>query len=262
MRYELLGPLRVCAADGKRFALSAAKAETTLALLLAAGGRAVGKEQLTSELWGDSPPRSAAAAIHVYVSQVRKFLARAGDPGGSSIVTTPSGYRLDIRDSGYDVAEFGASVRTGQELLEAGRTEAALESFERALALVRGPVLDERSEGPVLSAFTTWAEEERLACLELSIEARTALGRHREVISTLYALTADHPLRESFYRQLMLVLYRAERRAEALEVYRSARQVLRAELGLEPHRSLRRLHQAILSADQELDRSADRPLAS
>ncbi|WP_326815942.1 hypothetical protein OG243_01860 [Streptomyces sp. NBC_01318] len=51
----------------------------------------------------------------------------------------------------------------------------------------------------------------------------------------------------------MLVLYRSERQAEALQVYRSAQPVLRSELGLEPCRSLRRLHQAILTSDRLLD---------
>jgi DNA-binding SARP family transcriptional activator len=51
----------------------------------------------------------------------------------------------------------------------------------------------------------------------------------------------------------MLVLYRSERQAEALQVYRSAQHILRAELGLEPCRSLRRLHRAILTSDRLLD---------
>lgn len=105
----------------------------------------------------------------------------------------------------------------------------------------------------MLTRFATWVEEERLACLELSVDASTALGRHREVISLLSTLTAEYALRESFYRQLMLVLYRSERQAEALQAYRSAQPVLRSELRLEPCRSLRRLHQAILTSGRLLD---------
>ncbi|MCX4751600.1 AfsR/SARP family transcriptional regulator [Kitasatospora sp. NBC_01287] len=261
MRYELLGPLRVCATDGRVLTLSAPKAEVTLALLLLSEGRVVTKEQLTTELWGERPPRSASAAIHVYISQLRKFLADAGagDPGCPAITTTASGYRFQRGGASYDAEEFTAAVRAGRARQAAGRPAAALESFELALALYRGSVLDGHGDGPVVSSFAAWAEEERLTCLELAIEARTTLGQHREVIGLLGGLTAEYPLRESFYRQLMLVLYRAERRAEALEVYSSARRVLRSELGLEPHRSLRRLHQAILSADRLLDHQ---PLAS
>ncbi|MET7526974.1 BTAD domain-containing putative transcriptional regulator [Streptomyces sp900116325] len=56
----------------------------------------------------------------------------------------------------------------------------------------------------------------------------------------------------------MPVRYRSEGQAEALQVYRSAQPVLRSELGLEPCRSLRRLHQPILTSDPLLDL----PLAS
>lgn len=51
----------------------------------------------------------------------------------------------------------------------------------------------------------------------------------------------------------MLVLYRPERQAEALQVYRFAQPVLRSELSLEPCRSPRRLHRANLTSDRLLD---------
>ncbi|MER5871121.1 AfsR/SARP family transcriptional regulator [Streptomyces sp. NPDC002044] len=252
MRYELLGPLLV-SNGAAHHSLSAPKMEMTLATLLIAAGRVTTKEQLVSELWSTAPPRRASAAVHVYLSQLRKFLVSAGDHAGDAIVTKPSGYVLRLGGASYDVDDFQQLTRTGRARQHAGQYEAALEAFERALLLVRGPVLDGTAEGPALSAFATWVEEERLDCLELSVEARTALGRHREVISLLHGLIAQYPLRESFYRQLMLVLYRSDRQAEALRVFRSAQKVLRAELGLEPCRSLRRLHQAILTSDRLLD---------
>ncbi|WP_308301499.1 BTAD domain-containing putative transcriptional regulator [Frankia sp. AiPa1] len=57
------------------------------------------------------------------------------------------------------------------------------------------------------------------------------------------------PLHEVFYQQLMLALHRSGRRAAALEVYKSARQTITTELGLEPGRAVRELHQAILVSD-------------
>ena len=47
----------------------------------------------------------------------------------------------------------------------------------------------------------------------------------------------------------MLALYRSGRQAEALEAYQDARRVLVEELGIEPGRELRELHQAILRQD-------------
>lgn len=257
MRYELLGPLRV-SAGARALSLTAPKVELTLATLLIGAGRSITKTHLIEELWGETPPRRASAAVHVYLSQVRKSLATLGEEHGAAIVTRPSGYVLHLDGAEFDVTEFQHLVRVGRDHQHAQEHEAALEAFERALALQRGPVLDGIAEGPALSAFTRWAEAERLDCLELSVEARTRLGRHREVISLLDGLIGQYPLRESLYRQLMLVLYRAERQAEALGVYHRAQQVLRTELGLDPCRALRRLHRAILTSDRLLDL----PLAS
>ena len=54
------------------------------------------------------------------------------------------------------------------------------------------------------------------------------------------------------YALLMHALYRDGRQAEALAVYRRARQVLVAELGAEPGAELRELHRRVLVADPAL----------
>ena len=50
----------------------------------------------------------------------------------------------------------------------------------------------------------------------------------------------------------MLALYRAERRADALAAYRTARERLRQDLGLEPCHALQELHRSILLGDDRL----------
>ena len=54
----------------------------------------------------------------------------------------------------------------------------------------------------------------------------------------------------------MLAFYRSGRQAESLESYRAGRELLVEELGIEPRRELRDLHEAILRQDPQLDRSA------
>ena len=93
--------------------------------------------------------------------------------------------------------------------------------------------------------------------LEERIEADLACGHHRALVGELEALVREHPLRECFRAQLMLALYRADRQADALQVYRETRDYLQVELGLEPSKRLQRLEQGILEHDGELELEPD-----
>jgi SARP family transcriptional regulator, regulator of embCAB operon len=252
VKYELLGPLRVIGEDGSRASIGAQKIETLLAVLLIRSGQVVAAEQLMTEIWGDRAPRRASAGLHVYVSQLRKFLGRCGD-GDAPVVTCPPGYVLRAGAGELDHESFLRLVDQGRRYAREGRNEEAVAVFEDALAMWRGPVLGDQCHGPIVAGFVSWLTEARLECTEMLMDAQLRLGRHRELVGRLYALTAEHPLREAFTRQLMLALYRSDRQADALEVYRSVRRTINRELGLEPCRALQQLQQSILAADFELE---------
>jgi DNA-binding SARP family transcriptional activator len=245
MRYEILGPIRVVNGGIPAF-ISTPKIEITLAVLLIHADHVVVPGTLMAEIWGERPPRRAAAGIYVYVSQLRKFLRRQ-DLHFDPIVTQPSGYLLRTGSDEVDVHKFAQSIDRGRALMKEGRYEDASAFLESALQLWRGPVLGGLRGGPSLEGFATQLSEARLECLELLADAQLALGRHRELVSRLYAIIAQNPLREVFYRQLMLALHRSDVQAEALHVYQMARRTLHSELGLEPCRALRNLQQAILA---------------
>jgi class 3 adenylate cyclase len=126
--------------------------------------------------------------------------------------------------------------------------------LRRALSLWRGPALAEFTYQPFAQREITALEELRLVAIEERVEADLALGRHGQLVVELEALVAEHPFRERLRGQLMVALYRAGRQAEALAVYRDARQALVEELGIEPGPGLRQLEQAILRQDPSLDR--------
>lgn len=251
VRYELLGRLRVVD-GGTATHVTARKLEILLATLAGRAGQVVTTDQLITEIWGTQPPQRVNAALHVYISQLRKFLDRAGR-AGSPIVTRPLGYLLQLGEDERDVDEFQRLLARGRACAQLHNHREAIGHFEAALGLWRGEALTDVREGPIISWYVTWLEETRLECAELLIESYLMLGRHREVVSRLYVLTAEQPLREAFYRQLMLALYRSERQADALKVYQRARSRLDEELGVEPCRSLRELHRAILLGEDLLE---------
>ncbi|WP_380280644.1 BTAD domain-containing putative transcriptional regulator [Kitasatospora purpeofusca] len=251
MRYEIMGGLRVC--DGEAVSVvSARKMETLLAVLLIRAGQVVTVSQFTAELWGDTPPRRATAALHVYISQLRKFLDRPGRTE-NPIATRSPGYLLRLGHDTLDVHEFQQLMTRGRAAMKRDRYEEASAVLDGALALWRSPVLSELRLGPIVNSFAAWAEEARLECIEMRMDADLALGSHRELVSELYSLTAEHPLREAFHRQLMLALYRSERQSDALRAYANARETLNDELGIEPGRVLRDLQRSILLDDGRLD---------
>src|SRR5438046_2799750 len=79
--------------------------------------------------------------------------------------------------------------------------------------------------------------------------ARRAPGRHADVVPELTRLVAKHPLHEPFYVLLMIALFRCGRRADALAVYRRARNVLAREVQVAPGPDLRRTEAAILAGE-------------
>jgi DNA-binding SARP family transcriptional activator len=226
--------------------------EILLVVLLIRSGQIVTINQLASDVWGDAAPRRATAALRVHISQLRKFL-RSSDGAEDPIETRPSGYLLNVEHGQLDLHLFQDGVEAGRQFSRNGQHAEAVAAFEGALALWRGPVLSGMRDSPIVSAFGTWLDEFRLECSELLVEASLALGKHRDMVKLLQALVAEYPLREAFHRQLMLALYRSERRADALQAYRNVHETLNRELGLDPGRALRSLHRAILQADNWLD---------
>jgi len=232
MDIRILGPLEVLE-GGRALELGGAKQRAVLAMLALNANRAVSLDQLAEALWDEQPPGSARKALQVYASQLRKVLGR------DRLQTKGGGYLLRVGGDELDLLRF-------ERLRDDGEIEAAL-------ALWRGEPLADLGDHRFARAGAARLEELRLACLEHRIERDLAAGRHADVIGELEALAGDHPLRERPRELLMLALYRSGRQAEALEAYQSARTTLTDELGLEPGRELRDLHQRILRQDSALD---------
>lgn len=256
MEYRVLGPLQVIsrplAEGGVPRTSRAVKVNTLLATLLVRANEVVSLDQLLESMWGGHRPRSARTALHVYVSQLRKFLGEGGIDA-SPVQTCTGGYLLATDPGNIDCFRFEQLVRDGRRRLEAEDYVATTETLTEALNLWRGPTLHGLLDSPVLRNASIRLDELRVSAVEMRVEADLALGRDRYLIGELFNMVSEYPFREAFYRQLMIALYRSERQSEALRVYSQLRSTLNYELGLEPCQMIRSLQQAILRADQTLD---------
>ncbi|HEY6692194.1 MAG TPA: BTAD domain-containing putative transcriptional regulator [Solirubrobacteraceae bacterium] len=247
MQFRVLGPLEA-GDERESLALGPRKQRALLVRLLLDAGRTVSVERLLDDLWGDDLPGTAVKMVQIYVSGLRKVV------GTGRLLTQPSGYRLELCPGDeLDLHAFERLAGAARAALAQGDPVTAADRLDEALALWRGPALGEFASEPFAPAEADRLEGMRLAAVEDRIEARLALGRARELVGELEALTAQHPLRERPREQLMLALYRSGRQGDALAAYRDFRAVLDEQLGLDPSPRLRALEQAILVHDPAVD---------
>ncbi|MEQ7008861.1 BTAD domain-containing putative transcriptional regulator [Actinopolymorpha sp. B17G11] len=252
LSYRVLGPLEV-SRGGRVLTIRAGKHRSLLAALLVSANRLVPVDELVERLWGQNPPPTARATLATYVMRLRRILRTgAGDeePRRDPIRTRPEGYLIDAAPEQVDLGRFD------QLLAEADRhphdPEAVLGLLADALRLWRGPALVDIPSESLQRDVAPRLEEQRLHTIERRIDTELALGRHAELVGELTALTTEHRLRERFWHQLMLALYRSRRQPDALDAYGRLRALLIDEMGLEPSTEIRALHLRILAEDPTL----------
>jgi serine/threonine protein kinase/WD40 repeat protein/DNA-binding winged helix-turn-helix (wHTH) protein len=246
MDFRILGALEVSRNGSGPIPLGGTKQRAVLAHLLLRANHLVPTEVLIDEIWGDEPPETARNTLQNYASRLRKAL------GEQRLEGNRAGYRLRAEPSELDATRFESLLRDARRLLPID-ARAAVGTFDQALGLWRGPALADLAADPALQGQAARLDDLRLGALEDRIDAQLAIGQHGEVIGELEELTTRHALRERFWGQLMLALYRAGRQGEALAAYQRAREILAAELGIDPSPELRRLQERILAQSPDLD---------
>ncbi|MEV1071552.1 AfsR/SARP family transcriptional regulator [Micromonospora parva] len=245
MRFEALGPLRV-RLDAGQISLGAAREQRILAALLLDANQVVPMSRLVDVIWDEHPPTSSVKVVRNCVSTLRRQLARAGE-----IVTDSGGYLLRVPDDEIDLRVFVERARQGRRLAAAGDLTGAVVHLREALALWRGSAFTGVT-GRLVEAAAAQLNDQRRSLQEERLSLELTLGGGAELVDEIADLVAAEPLRERAHGQLMLALYRAGRRTEALRTYHQVRRLLVGELGIEPGPELTELHRAILNADPRL----------
>ena len=256
--FRILGPLEV--SDGCRpLELGGLKQRAVLVALLLSANRVVALDRLIDELWGEDPPAQATNALQTYVSKLRSVLEPDRRPREPARVlrSQPPGYMLVVNPADFDATLFEELSSEGRALLRHGRPQEARERFVAALALWRGPPLEEFPDQRFAREEAARLEELHAGAREGRIAAELELGEHGALIGELQQAVAREPLRERLWELLMLALYRAGRQGDALGAYHRCRGILDDELGVEPGPALRRLQTEILAQDPSLQVAAE-----
>ncbi|MFJ9108867.1 BTAD domain-containing putative transcriptional regulator [Streptomyces sp. NPDC102283] len=251
MRFGVLGPLVVRAADGRLVEVRETKVRAVLAALLVHAGRPVTADRLIDGLWGTRQPVHPAAALRAKVSRLRAALDQA-EPGARALVEwSPAGYLLRTGDGPGSVdAEQFRTLTVRARTTAAPAERAAL--LADALALWRGPAYADFADEAFVRPESARLEEERLTALEDRAEARLLLGEHSSLAAELSAPVTAHPLRERLRAAHLRALYGAGRQGEALAAYQELRRLLADELGVDPGPELAALHEAMLRQEPAL----------
>ncbi|WP_026932332.1 AfsR/SARP family transcriptional regulator [Glycomyces tenuis] len=245
LEFRVLGPLGLLL-DGEPGPALPPMQRRLLAVLLARGGRQLTSGELADAVWSGTPPPSAERTLQVHLHRLRRAL---GDP--TRISRGEAGYLIDVAADELDAARFERLLATARRE-RAAAPAAAVDTLRRALELWRGDAYVGVDASGMVAAEARRLESLRLDAQQELHELQLDLGHHEEAVGPLTELAAAQPYRERLTALLMLALYRSGRQAESLRLFRDNRRRLVDELGIEPGKLLRRIHDAVLQADERL----------
>ncbi|GIG62683.1 SARP family transcriptional regulator [Longispora fulva] len=248
MEFKILGTVEAVVA-GQVVDLGVRRLERRLlGVLLLHLGSAVSSERLTDLVWDGDPPVNARRTLQVFVSRLRGRLVAVGR-SGCEILGDPTGYLVNGDPDRVDAHRFRRLLDLARG---AGDPAGQVGYLDEAARLWRGPVLGELSCDRIRAETAGW-DEDHLSAAELRMAAHLALGHHDQVLGELGTLMERYPRAESLVELLVLALYRAGRRQEALDAYAAASRSLVDRTGLDARPQLELLHERILRDDPTLN---------
>jgi DNA-binding SARP family transcriptional activator len=238
-------------ADGVPVGLGGPRQRCVLARLIAAREQVVSVDRLIEDVYAGAAPPAAHAAVQSYVSRLRRVLepGRAAWARAGVLVASPPGYAVRLAAGAVDAWSFDDEARQAGQLSDPAAVHTRLSA---ALARWHGAAFEEFSGLPWADLEASRLAELRLTALEMRAEAALRLGHAAQLVADLERLTAEQPLREEGWRLLALALYQSGRQGDALAALRRVRELLAAELGVDPGPALRGLERDILAQESRL----------
>ncbi|KAB2873982.1 MAG: PAS domain-containing protein, partial [Bauldia sp.] len=208
-------------------------AVTLLKLLVTHSGEAVHRERVIECLWPDADERRGRERLKVTTYFLRQQMRAAGVPG-DVVTVADAAYGLKRDLVWLDRDMFESLFNEGRRLEQRGRLRDALVRFEKAECVYKGDYLPEER-------YADWCAEERERLREIHFEVLGHMvdgylsgGDHERAMRYCRLALSREPCREHFHRALMICLASLGQRDRAIARYHRCRQVLKAELGVEP----------------------------
>lgn len=254
MEIRDLGPL-VVELDGLPTTIGSGRLAAVLSPLANRVGQVVTPAGLIDAVWGQEPPPRAGQLLESLIWRLRKELEPGRAARAEPVVLRRDtlGYRLDLPAASVDSAQLRAAGGLVRESSAAGDHDRALDLASAVLSSWRGEPYAEVPDTGWLGAVRHQLATARLDVAELRVQALLELGRPEQAVGDLDPLLAEHPLHERLWALLITSLYRAGRPADALATFGRARELLAAELGIDPGPELRDLQRRVLDQDPTLD---------
>ncbi|MEM8904070.1 MAG: BTAD domain-containing putative transcriptional regulator [Actinomycetota bacterium] len=232
---EVLGPVRA-RVDGTTVEVTSPTQRLVLAILAAAGHRAVSRDRLTDAVWPEGPPPSAGNSLNSHLSRLRRLL------GDGAIERVGTAYRL--------------TAATDADGLDADPALASTGELGSALRRWRGRPFGELADHPALLGAERELTDARQALRRHLAGRLDAAGDHEAACRELRALLGDEPTDEAAWIALMGSLIALDRRAEALRAAQDARRQL-VSVGLGPGPALVTVEREALRVDLGTTPSVD-----
>ncbi len=252
LQINLLGDLRLIR-HGRTLALPPSKKTRALLAYLIATGQPHLRARLCDLLWdGPNDPRGA---LRWSLAKLRPLLDA---DGAERLLADRERVAFAVRGADVDIIRLAA-------LTSGGLSQVPTEELRRAAALFSGEFAD-GLDLPACMRFHEWCSAEREKWATLRMAILTALVERLDdapEAALVYARgrVAIDPLDENGHVIVIRLLTALGRQREALRQYEYCRQILEAELGIQPGASLQRAHATANAAAKTADlrQAADMP---
>ncbi len=250
MRIDLTGQVRI--EDGDRVldeTRLAGRQGRVVFACLALRARPVHRDVLADSLWPHGLPPTWERTLAGVVSRLRSAMGEAGFDQ-LTIANAFGCYELQRPGVPVDVEIAATEVIEAQRALDRNDLSAAALCATTAVDIARRPLLAGEDAG----WLDTARGELRSICIRgLEVRAAATLGVPAAIDDAREALDLQ-PFRGSAHVLLMRAHSAAGHVAEALFAYERYRELLGAELGLDPAPEAQALHLELLAADEEASR--------